>query len=399
MIRAASSASVDPSARAAVRAAWNALVAKMGTPQVVIAMATVAYPLDEIVDELRTLAVGIPIQGGTSCGGVMTDEGFFGDDGRAVGLFGLADDAGQFGVGVASLGEAPREAAAEALRRAMADAGCEGELPTAVWMITTPGGEEEVVRGLEDVVGPDVPLVGGSAADNTLGGHWRQFSREGVHENSVSVVAIYSSGRVSAAFHSGYDPTPHVGTITRASGRLVQEIDGRPASRVYNEWVDGAIEGAIAEGGELLTKTNLHPLGRKVGEVRGVPYFVLSHPERALADGSMHLFTDVTEGERLVCMTGSVDNLVDRAGNVVRSAMQLGGVDGEGTAAGLIIFCGGCFLTVQSRIGEVHANLTKVMAGKPFLTAFTFGEQGRVVGAGNRHGNLMISSLLLAEAA
>jgi len=133
--------------------------------------------------------------------------------------------------------------------------------------------------------------------------------------------------------------------------------------------------------------------------VRGVPFFVLSHPERAYADGSMHLFTDVSPGERLVCMTGSVENLVARAGNVVRSAMQLGEMSAGEASAGLIIFCGGCFLTVRERIGEVHENVTSAMAGKPFITAFTFGEQGCIVGAGNRHGNLMISSLLLAEAA
>jgi hypothetical protein len=281
----------------------------------------------------------------------------------------------------------------------MEAAGREGEMPSAVWMITTPGGEEEVVRGIEDVVGPDVPLVGGSAADDTIGGNWRQFSRDGVHENCVSVVAIYTSGRVSAALHSGYDPTVHGGTITRSEGRTVHEIDGRPASHVYNEWTGGALNDVLAAGGELLAKTNLHPLGRRVSEVRGVPFFVLSHPERAFADGSMHLFTDVSPGERLVCMTGSVDNLVERAGNVVRAAMALGDMSAGEASTGLIIFCGGCFLTVRERIGEVHEILSGAMGGKPFIAAFTFGEQGAIVGGGNRHGNLMISSLLLAEAA
>jgi len=399
MIRSATSASTHEIAGVAVRDAWTSLTQKIGRPNLVIAISTVGYALDEVVAELRTLADGIPFQGGTSCGGVMTEEGFFGVDGRALALLGLSDDEGQFGVGVAPIGASPREAAASAIRRAMEHAGREGEMPSAVWMITTPGGEEEVVRGIEDVVGPDVPLVGGSAADNTIGGNWRQFSNDGVHENSVSVVAIYTSGRVSAAFHSGYDPTGHTGTITRSEGRTVQEIDGRPASHVYNEWTGGALNDVLEAGGELLAKTNLHPLGRKVSDVRGIPYFVLSHPERAHADGSLDLFTDVTPGEQLVCMTGSVDNLVQRAGNVVRSAMKLGEMSAGEASTGLIIFCGGCFLAVRERIGEVHETLSHAMGGKPFITAFTFGEQGRIVGAGNRHGNLMISSLLLAEAA
>jgi len=400
MMRSATAASTHEDPITAVREAWTALTAKVGRPDLVLAISTVGYDLEAVVAELRGVASGIPIQGGTSCGGVMTDEGFFGTEGRALALLGLADDAGQFGVGVAPIdASCPRAAGSLAIQRAMADAGCEGEMPSAVWMITTPGGEEEVVRGIEDVVGPDVPLVGGSAADNTIGGNWRQFSAAGVHENSVSVVAMYTSGRVSAAFHSGYDPTVMTGTVTRADGRTIHEIDGRPASHVYNEWIAGALNDVLESGGELLAKTNLHPLGREVGHVRGVPYFVLSHPERAYADGSMHLFTDVTAGEKLVCMTGSVDNLVARAGNVVRSAQQLGDFAPGEASTGLVIFCGGCFLTVRERIDEVQANLAHVMAGKPFLTAFTFGEQGRIASAGNRHGNLMISSLLLAEAA
>jgi hypothetical protein len=399
MIQSATAASTLEDARDAVREAWTSLTTKIGRPDLVIAISTVGYAVEEVVSELRTLADGIPIQGGTSCGGVMTEEGFFGVEGRALALLGLSDEEGRFGVGVAAIQSSPREAGANAIRRAMEDAGREGEMPSAVWMITTPGGEEDVVRGIEDVVGPDVPLVGGSAADNTIGGNWRQFSRDGVHENSVSAVAMYTSGRVSVAFHSGYDPTVHTGTITRSEGRTVQEIDGRPASHVYNEWIGGALNDVLAAGGELLTKTNLHPLGRKVSEVRGIPNFVLSHPERAHADGSMHLFTDVSPGEQLVCMTGSVDNLVERAGNVVRAAMQLGDLSAGEASTGLIIFCGGCFLTVRDRIGEVHETLAQAMGGRPFITAFTFGEQGRIVGAGNRHGNLMISSLLLAEAA
>jgi len=397
MIRAATGASTSASAATAVREAWGKLTGKMGKPGVVVVIATVSYALDEVVSTLRELAGDVPFQGGTSCGGVMTDEGFFGAGGYGLAIFGLADDAGQFGVGVASIAGAPRAAGRAAVKQAMVAAGCEGEMPSAVWMITTPGGEEEVVRGIEEIVGPDVPLVGGSAADDTIEGNWRQLSKGGVHQDCVSVVAIYASGRVACAFHSGYDPTAHTGVVTKSSDRTLHEIDGRPAARVYDEWTSGAIGDTLEEGGPLLAKTNLHPLGRKVTEVRGVPYFVLSHPERSYADGSMHLFTDVAPGERLVCMTGSVQNLVERAGNVVRSASRAGDLSEQDVAAGLVIFCGGCFLTVRERIGEVHTKLVSAMGGKPFLTAFTFGEQGRVGDAGNRHGNLMISALLLGN--
>ncbi|NVL67742.1 hypothetical protein, partial [Escherichia coli] len=69
-----------------------------------------------------------------------------------------------------------------------------------------------------------------------------------------------------------------------------------------------------------------------------VPYFVLSHPEQVTPEGAMRLFTDVSAGEKLVCMTGSVDNLVARAANVVRSALTNADMSQEHARGALIIF-------------------------------------------------------------
>jgi hypothetical protein len=41
--------------------------------------------------------------------------------------------------------------------------------------------------------------------------------------------------------------------------------------------------------------------------------------------------------------------------------------------------------------------LSASVGGKPFLGAFTFGEQGCFVGGENRHGNLMIATLVFGS--
>ncbi|APR86212.1 Hypothetical protein A7982_11561 [Minicystis rosea] len=376
------------------------MIEKVPAPSLVLLAATVGYDLEAVRTALLGRSGDTPFMGGTSCGGVMTDEGFFGVDGHGLALFAISDPEGDFGVGMAPLGDDPRAAARTAVQAALENAGCAGQLPSAVWMVTTPGGEEAVVRGIADVVGEDMPLVGGSAADDNLEGRWRQIVPEGVLADHVCVAVLFPSGEVSASFHSGYDATAHTGVVTRAEARTIHEIDGRPAAHVYDGWTGGAIAGVIAEGGgAVLSKTNLCPLGRFLREVSGVPYFVLSHPERATPEGALQLFTDVAVGDRLVCMTGSIDGLVARAGNVARSALTMtGGTVAEARAA-LIIFCGGCLLTVRERIHEVHENIRRELGGIPFLTMFTFGEQGRIVDVGNRHGNLMISTLVLTERA
>lgn len=394
MFEAATGASSLQDPRAAVAEAWAKASSKLAQPRLVLVASTVRYDLGAVHAALVETLGDLPFMGGTSSGGVMTDEGFFGTDGPGLALFAIEDGGGDYGVGHAPLGSSPREAAGRAVRAALADAGCEGQLPAAVWMITSPGGEEDVVRGIADVVGQDVPLVGGSAADNTIGGNWRQFVRGGVLENHVCVAVLFPSCAMHTSFHSGYDATSHQGVITRAEGRTVFEIDGRPAAQVYNQWLDGALDSVLAaDGGALLAKTNLHPLGRFIREVKGVPYYVLSHPEHANADGSLRLFTDVRVGETLVCMTGTVGNLVARAANVVRAALTNAGLTPRDAKGALIIFCGGCLMTVRDQIAQVHLNVKRALDGVPFMTSFTFGEQGRIADVGNRHGNLMIATL------
>ena len=54
-------------------------------------------------------------------------------------------------------------------------------------------------------------------------------------------------------------------------------------------------------------------------------------------------------------------------------------------------------LSVQDRIEEVVDGVVAELPGAPLAGVFTFGEQGPIVGAGNRHGNLMISCVVFGK--
>ena len=81
-------------------------------------------------------------------------------------MFGIEDNAGNYGVASALLGTDPRSAAARAVRQALEAAGRPGEIPAFVWLNGTPGSEEDVLLGIEDVLGSNVPIYGGSAGAN-----------------------------------------------------------------------------------------------------------------------------------------------------------------------------------------------------------------------------------------
>jgi hypothetical protein len=370
-----------------------------GLPDFLILYTSVDYDTRIIVDYLQEVAPNVPMQGSTSCLGVMTAEGFHSKDGRGLGLFGIRDVHGDYGVGAVPVEGDPRAAGARAIESAIAVAGRHGEIPHLIWISGVPGHEESVLLGIKDVVGPGVPVTGGSSADNTVQGYWQQFANGEIYKDAVVVGALYPSTSTFHSFYSGYSPTSIGGKITKAQGRTLQEIDGQPAAIVYNVWTNGSIAAKLA-GGNVLSDTTLFPIGRQVGTLGDVlPLFRLAHPDSVTEEGGLTLFADIEEGEDLVLMSGTRSSLVTRAGRVAQSALSAGQLTSDDIAGALVIYCAGCMLTVQDEMNGVVGELAAALGDKPFLGAYTFGEQGCLANGENHHGNLMISVVVFVKGA
>lgn len=348
---------------------------------------------------------GVPCLGGTSAGGLMTQEGL--QDGRHFGLMAIEDRGGDYGVAAGPLGEDPASAAAALLQQALVNAGCEGELPSLIWIYQVPGHEEAVLEGLRRVVGERCPIVGGSAADESLSGAWRQFGPEGVLRDSLVVAVLFPSGALRYAFQGGYEPAGpsgvvtgigfhpegHCGTVTAIRGRELLSIDGQPAAEVYNHWLGGSIDAELEAGGAILDKTTLRPLATEVGQINGLHHFLLVHPESVTPQGALRTFCDLQVGDRIYAMRGERERLIDRAGRVALEALSELPPGGKASGA-LIVYCGGCRLAVGERIADVARSVRRQLGDIPFLGCFTYGEQGRLLDR-NVHGNLMVSAVVL----
>lgn len=332
------------------------------------------------------------VHGATSCLGAMTHEGV--SDG--ISIFAVEDPEGAYGSAVAEFEEGSVETAREATLAALRAADRLGEAPELIWLSCTPGTEEEVIIGIEMVVGSEVPIIGGSAADNSVSGDWFIFDRERICPSGVVVSVMFPSRPVSFAYHNGHAPTGDSGRVTKVSGRQLLEIDHRPAFEVFNEWNGGQIK--LTENSNemqsILSESTLIPLGRKVVELGGVEFFLLAHPANASNSGAIDLFATVEEGEVITQMTGTETGLVKRAGRVASLARSAGRMEHRNVSGALVVYCGGCMLTVRDRMHEVVDGITDALGRAPFLGTFTFGEQGKILGAGNRHGNLMISCIV-----
>ncbi len=330
--------------------------------------------------------------GATSCLGAMTQHG----QTSGLAAFAITDPDGSYGAAMFPIGDDPSETARAATLAALRDADRAGERPDLVWMAGTPGHEEDLIRGIEAVLGPDVPIIGGSAADNTVSGDWFVFDRAATAPEGVVVSVLFPSRPLSFAYQSGYAPTEKSGIATDVSGRTIKEINGRPAIEVYSEWTDGDITASTDGPRPILSESTLWPLGREMATYGDVPYYLLAHPAATGSTGALEMFANVDQGEELTLMTGSIRSLTERAGRTAALARSAGRLEGAPVSGALMIYCGGCMLAVKDALDDVTRGVKDALDGAPFVGAFTFGEQGQILKTGNRHGNLMISCIVFS---
>ena len=281
--------------------------------------------------------------------------------------------------------------------------------PSFVWVSISPGIEEDVLDGIRSVIGTSVPIVGGSSADNDVKGEWFQctsqdfrFTQSLSNSNGFAMAVSYGSIVTEQCFFSGYTPTSFRGKITKmksGSRRTIMEIDHLPAADVYNRWTGGELTSSLTDGKSLnvLGKTTLFPLGRKIGERDEEPFFQIIHPSNVNSDKSFDTFANVEIGDELYCMAGTSDNLKHRISKVASFILRGSSIQLNEVIGALVVFCAGCMLRIEKDMDVPCRKLSSVLGNAPFLGMHTFGEQGIFPNGNSMHGNLMFSVLLFTS--
>jgi hypothetical protein len=390
---------------------------KNRNPDFAIVFPSSGSDLSILLPKLKEVLGGqCKIYGGTSDSrGVMTEKGFVKaakkayapptKEGRALAIMTVVSQDIGFGVGSAefsgypSVQEASRTALLNAIRSAKK---AENELPKVVLVTPTKGEEEEVLEGIEGVVGKDHLVLGGTAG----GPDSAVFGEDRVYSEGLSLAVIYTDLPVGWTFEGGFDVrTPESGIVTKVDGQTLLEIDHRPALVVYNEWLGGEINrlhGEVGDPGTIRELLTLHPLYRKYTSPSGQDYFLFSHPwaqDSTLQDKSIRTSTKIQVGERIFISHGTWETLLNRVGELPRNAKMHGamGVD-EGPILGIGYMCAG----VMGIIPEKEREKMPLLVGyanndAPFIASFTSGEQGHLPGVGNKHGNLLTSFLVIGK--
>ena len=388
----------------AVEEAVSSVRTQLGakSPEFAIFFSTVGYDSNKVLSEVRQLLPGVQVYGGTSCLAVQTKEGFHVGEKGSLALLAVASKNISFGVGGVSIDDftSAREAGKAAIQAAIDATGKKGT-PKLVLITSSVGREEELLAGIEDVIGKDVPVLGGSAGDNTITGEWKQFANENVYSNGISLTAIYTDLKIGWAYEAGYLRSENRGTITRADGRIIYEIDNLPAAEVYNDWTGGTVVAEELEtGGSILSDASYYPLA-KIIKNEGKEYTLSIHPLSINAtDHSLEVFANIEEGDEVMLMHGDWELLLNRALTTPTKALESESLSKEDVSFGVYTYCAGTVLAIPEDERPKMPVLVKTAIGDaPFIGTFTFGEQGHIRGVGNLHGNLVNSMIVFTEKA
>ncbi len=355
-----------------------------------ILFASPLYNAAQLQEALVARLPGVPFVGLTSCLGTASSAAAFGGQRSLSGLF-LLGDGFRVGVAAAHKGEDPVEVG----RRLATEATVGGLAPRFAFFTASPGNEEELLAGVFQKLDPQLPILGGSAADNDLSGSWAVFTPRGMDRSGAALLVCDWPWRFAVHYQGGYMPSDRRGVVTRAQGRTVYEIDGQPAAQVYDGWLKNKLASELKLGGNILAASTLTPLGI-VRADGGTETYLLAHPEGILnKEHALTVFTQIHEGEVVVLMRSSPTALVQRGANVALRALEWSRLMPAQVQGALLIYCGGCLLGIQDRAAEMLERFSVALGGRPYVAGFCFGEQGCVVPGRPEHGNLMSSALLL----
>ncbi|MGF1694237.1 FIST C-terminal domain-containing protein [Vibrio lamellibrachiae] len=357
----------------------------------VVCYYTQEYNQENLRKEFTSLLPNVSLIGCSTCQGIMTEKGVH--FGAVVGIVAIYDSASHaYGSGFIELTEQCNieDATSLALERALKESNRVGEVPGFIILHATPGVEEKIIEAIDQIFHTQVPIIGGSAADNHIKGKWSIFTESKSTSSGMALQLFYPSQNVTAGLSAGYSPTEFTGVATKCSERELIEIDHQPAQDVYLEWISDHAGVDVPKHFvfELVTE---FPLGRKVGEVYESPYYKLSHPISISDNKGLLLFTNISVGDEVTLMSGDRQQLITRAARILKETKRHIHSDDQIIGA-ICIMCAGPMLYLEQDIHEVNKEICKELKNNPFICPFTYGEQGRFIDGENAHGNLMISS-------
>jgi hypothetical protein len=229
----------------------------------------------------------------------------------------------------------------------------------------------DLVKGLNAVVSSDVKVTGGLAGDGKRFETTWTIYNGNLEENAVVAVGLYGSKvKIGHASKGGWDIFGPERLVTRSTGNVLYELDGRPALELYKEYL-----GERAK--ELPASGLLYPLAIRADQKDNAPLVrtILSVDEKAQ---SLTFAGDIPQGNYAQLMRANFDRLISSAGetgDIATNLMFNGKQNSSIPILCLAISCVGRRLLLGERTEEELESLAETLPDNTKKVGFySYGE-------------------------
>jgi hypothetical protein len=230
-----------------------------------------------------------------------------------------------------------------------------------------------LLRGMAAVLGEDLPISGGTAGDNGKFDQTWQFAGNRVFSDAAVAIGFSGDLKLGTGIRSGWAPIGLAKKVTRASGKILYELNGEPALNVFERFLGKHARKLPAIGVE-------YPLGLlgQWGDVGANDYCLLRATMSVnREDGSISFAGEIPEGAMVSLTCGDTTSILDAA----EKAAQLALSDLGDSKPGLI-FCYSCMarkIVLGRRTHEEIDRIRRVVGPSvPILGFYTYGEYCRM---------------------
>ncbi len=231
-----------------------------------------------------------------------------------------------------------------------------------------------------------IPIFGGSSADYFRFEATYQIANQRISSDSIVLAFIESDILFGLGMAHGFSPTTKRALITKASGHIVYELDGRPAEEVCSELL-GIPRKQLGNDAIWFSR---YPFGTT--DLYGNS--ILQVPEQILDDGSIKFGPIMKTDQVITLMSGTKNDMRDAGLSAYNKAVLQGGL--EKPAFALMFSCAlRMRLMGKDKRSEISSVLRK--AKIPIAGFYTFGEQGITDDGLPIYANQSVSTLVFSD--
>jgi hypothetical protein len=225
-----------------------------------------------------------------------------------------------------------------------------------------------LVKGLNDNLPANVSVTGGLVGDGSL------FKKTVVGLDHVAqegkvVLVGFSDGSLKIGYGSfgGWDTFGVERVITKSSGNVLYELDGKPALELYKTYLGDKAKGLPSTGLLFPLRLRMHMNDNAGTEVVRT---ILGVNE---SDQSMTFAGDMPEGATVALMKATFEGLIDGAFKAGNKSIEL--FDGKQPDFAILISCVGRKLVLKERTEEEVEAVRSAIGEKSVIAGFySYGE-------------------------